>query len=273
MKKQYYYLISSLPELRLDDYKEPYRVDEFVNELEENLSSKDFAHVQQLLHLYDNPNIVDVALENKNTWSRHKGNWSFDELKTRFPFTVDDGQYLWGFMRAFNVLKADKEKLTRRQVERILEEQFYERVLHHENNFMRKYFEFDAQLRNILIALNKRKFELEHSDFLKVREESIIGQLKSSSSTEFNLSHEIEYISLLSENFSKFDSVNIEKFLDQLRWDMIDTINVFSYFEVDMLLGYLVKLMLVERWIALDDSSGSEAFANITQIKAEELYK
>ena len=69
------------------------------------------------------------------------------------------------------------------------------------------------------------------------------------------------------------DIVHIEKFADQLRWKMIDQINALAYFEIDVLLGYLIKLMLVERWISLDEVAGKEVFQKTTEIKTEEVYQ
>ena len=81
MNKQYYYLITSLPKLHLDDYKEPYRVKEFAAELNEHLTLNDSCYVKDILYLYDNTNIIDCALGLENPWFNHAGNWTFEELK------------------------------------------------------------------------------------------------------------------------------------------------------------------------------------------------
>ena len=52
-----------------------------------------------------------------------------------------------------------------------------------------------------------------------------------------------------------------------------DEINTFNYFAVDVLLGYLIKLIIVERWIALEPHRGREIFQQLTAIDAERIYQ
>ena len=66
MDKRYYYLICSLPFLRLDDYKGPYRVREFVSELYDNLTPLHCGYVRGILYMNDNTHLVDCALSISN---------------------------------------------------------------------------------------------------------------------------------------------------------------------------------------------------------------
>ncbi len=274
MSRHYYYLIASLPQLRLDDYKEPYRVDEFVRELYENLTPVHSRYVQDILRIYDNVHIVDCLLENERSWSLHRGNWSFDELKKKMPFSEEDSdEYLACFMKEFNQLKQNTREISRVDIEKIIWQRFYSKMTSHENNFIRRYFSFDLELRNILACLNKRKFNLSQDVLMPVGENSVLDKLRSTTANDFGLSKELDYLPGLLEVFAKKDSVHVEKFTDQLRWEMIDNINSLAYFEIDVLLGYLLKLMLVERWIFLDDVAGKDVFQKITEIKTEQVYR
>ncbi len=274
MSRHYYYFIASLPQLRLDDYKEPYRVDEFVWELRENLTPVHSAYVRDVLRVYDNAHIVDCVLENQKPWVLHKGNWTFDEFKKKMPFSEDDTDvYIACFMKEFSQLKQNTRKISRVDIERVVWQMFYSKMINHDNNFIRRYFSFDLELRNVLACLNKRKFNLSHDILMRVGDNGVMDKLSSSTATDFGLSKELDYIPGLLDAFSKKDSVNIEKFTDQLRWEMIDQINSLAYFQIDVLLGYLIKLMLVERWIFLDEVTGKEGFQKVTEIKTEEVYQ
>ena len=144
-----------------------------------------------------------------------------------------------------------------------------EKLSAHENSFIRDYFTFDFRLRNILLAISKRKFKLDKIHLLEVGEDEVINKLKISTANDFGLGMDADYIQSLVDAFAKDDIVYREKFIDQLRWDMIDQINTFSYFKVDVLLGYLLKLMIVERWIAMSANRGEQALAKISKLDTE----
>ncbi|MCG2713081.1 MAG: DUF2764 domain-containing protein [Candidatus Omnitrophica bacterium] len=274
MSRHYYYLIASLSQLRLDDYKEPYRVGEFVSELYEHLTPVHGGYVRDILRIYDNAHIVDCVLENQKPWVLHKGNWTFDELKKKMPFNEDDTDiYLACFMKEFNQLKQNTRKISRADIERVIWRIFYSKMINHDNGFIRRYFSFDLELRNVLASFNKRKFNLSQDILMRIGDYSVMDKLSASTANDFGLSKELDYIQGLLDAFLKKNSVNIEKFTDQLRWEMIDQINSLTYFQIDVLLGYLIKLMLVERWIFLDEVTGKEGFQKITEIKTEEIYQ
>lgn len=203
--RNYYYLVSSLPKLRLDDYKERYRLDSYIADLKKHLSGEHLDFAQ------------DILQSRKNT---------------------DD----------------------------ISQQQFYLKMTTHPNEFIRNYFTFDRDLRNILVALNRRKFNVGTDGYVGELEDEVIHNLKTSSLSDFGLSRDIDHVSKLIEHFKTDDIVNFQKYVDQLRWERIDSINTFKYFQIDVLLGYLVKFILVERWNALDIQSGDDIFRQRTEV-------
>ncbi|MBU1087998.1 MAG: DUF2764 domain-containing protein [Candidatus Omnitrophica bacterium] len=271
----YYYLVSSLPELRLDDYKEPYRVNEFVEELYANLEPEHCKYVQDILWMNDNPNIIDIVSGSENTWLDAKGNWTFEEIKAFFanPESLDPKQnaYILGFINALGGFKKEDKKINRLQAENLLLTRFYAKMMNHENSFIKEYFTFDFQLRNVLLAINKRKFNQDEINLLEVGEDEVIQKLQKSTANDFNLSMDLEYLQGLLAAFEKDDILFREKLIDQLRWAKIDQINTFSYFKVDVLLGYLIKLIMVERWLAMGAARGQEAFLKISEIDSKLL--
>ncbi len=273
MSGNYYYLISSLPELRLDDYKEPYRVNEFIEELYCNLEPIHAAYVRDILIMNDNPNIVDIISGSPNTWIDARGNWTFEQMKALIenPQALDEKEhaYILDSLNSINHSKDGSGEINRLRVEELLLGGFYEKMIQHENSFIRDYFTFDFRLRNILLAISKRKFKLDKIHLLEVGEDEVINKLKISTANDFGLGMDADYIQSLVDAFAKDDIVYREKFIDQLRWDMIDQINTFSYFKVDVLLGYLLKLMIVERWIAMSANRGEQALAKISKLDTE----
>jgi len=273
MSSNYYYLITSLPELRLDDYKEPYRVNEFIEELYSNLDSDHGQCVQDILIMNDNPNIADIVCGSSNTSLDARGNWTYEEIKSLIesPETLDakSHSYILGFMNSLNGLKKENKTINRYQAEGLLWSGFYGKMMQHKNPFIRDYFTFDFRLRNILLAISKRKFKIDKISLLEIGDDAVVERLKTSTANDFGLSPSVDYMQPLLDVFEKDDIVYREKFIDQLRWNMIDQINTFSYFKVDILFGYLIKLMMVERWIAMGVNRGREAFTQILQVEPE----
>ncbi|MFH2137173.1 MAG: DUF2764 family protein [Candidatus Omnitrophota bacterium] len=262
MSKNYYYLIASLPELHLDDNKEPYRVKDFVAELSEQLYPEHFNYVRSIISIYDNANIVDAVLGRDTPWGQQTGNRSFKEIR---DLLAEDGfgfdEYIISSLKQIGHSNKEEKNLLRANLEDIIFSNYYRKMTAHENLFIQTYFKFDFQLRNILVALNKRKFNLENADFIDIEEDSyIVNKLRSNGANDFGLSGDIEYLQKLIESVNNNESIHIEKYIDQLRWNKIEEINTFKYFEIDVLLGFLLKLMLVERWIHLDEHKGSEIF-------------
>ncbi|MEG2282024.1 MAG: DUF2764 family protein, partial [Rikenellaceae bacterium] len=59
------------------------------------------------------------------------------------------------------------------------------------------------------------------------------------------------------------DMLKKEKDLDLLRWRIIDELNVKDYFTINFILGYYMKLCMINRWLVLDDAFGREMFDKI----------
>ena len=274
MSKGYYYLVASLPQLRLDDYKEPYRVNEFVGELFEHLTPRHCRYVRDFLYGYDSPHIADALLGKETARPGQPGNWSFAEIKIQMQMPeAERDSYLSSVLSGFHDLKKNKEALPRPEVESLVAAVYYKKMRAHENRLLREYFRFDWRLRNILAALNKRKFPSMGAEFLEIEEDPDIEQLKTSAQNDFGLSREVDYLPGLLEAFGKGDVLHLEKYVDLLRWRQVDDLNLFKYFEIDVLLGYLIKLMLVERWILLDERRGQEVLAVRTEVNESRLYQ
>lgn len=271
---QYYYLIASLPGLKLDDYKEPYRVVDFVGELRTHLSAPHGRYLDDMLLLYNSLHLAAVALNLEDSWMAHSvSGFSFLDVKKMF----ENGEYeqdncVMRFLEQLAGQRGQDSVLSRQQAEELLLKFIYERLVNHENNFIRSYFRFDLNLRNILSAYNKRKFHLESVNFIEIEADDVVTRLKNSTASDFHLSPDAEYIEELGEIFDKGELLHLEKYLDTLRWQFIDEINKLAYFEVDVLLGYLIKLILVERWVGLEDEKGRQVFAGHTRIEEDKFF-
>ncbi len=264
--RNYYYLISSLPKLRLDDYAERYRLDNFITDLGKLLTEEHFVFVRDILCSYDNALVIDALLGYESPrFSRH-GNWMFDEVKRSLrsaEYRFSD--YINEFLAEYNSQKKERG-FSRAELEDMLAAKFYSKMAVHPNQLIKGYFTFDRDLRNILVALNKKKFDIDRDSCVGDLEDEVINNLRRSSLSDFGLSRDLDYILELIEHFKADDIVSFQKYVDQLRWNKIDSINTFKYFEIDALLGYLIKFLLVERWHALGIQTGDDIFRQRTKV-------
>jgi len=73
----------------------------------------------------------------------------------------------------------------------------------------------------------------------------------------------------VSDAFMKTNPLLRERALDELRWALIDEAIGHDSFAIDALLGYALKLKLVERWAGMDHSRAAERLQQIVQAEPE----
>lgn len=123
---------------------------------------------------------------------------------------------------------------------------FYHRAENLKNNFLSKYFALDRYIRNAQVHLLSKTvgqdsekymmgdFDIENDDYKEIAK-------------IFEISNIIER----------------EQALDKFRWNKISEINLYHYFDIDVILAFLLKGKIVERWIKLDQTKGAELFEQL----------
>lgn len=132
---------------------------------------------------------------------------------------------------------------------------FYMAALKHKNRFIRRFFEFDLNLRNAKVAyLNKALGRPADKDImiLEGREDCEFGQ-------------RAEVDAVLYGN----DLLKREKGLDDIIWNFIDECILMEVFSLDQVLGQVAKLKIIDRWAKLDPETGAEFFRKlVTELRA-----
>ena len=65
--------------------------------------------------------------------------------------------------------------------------------------------------------------------------------------------------------FSRGTLLDFEKGLDSIRWETLSDLTAFSYFGIEKVLAFAIKLAMVERWKALDPETGRERLEKLTE--------
>ena len=145
-----------------------------------------------------------------------------------------------------------------------LSSHFYRAAFKVKNAFIRDYYQFDLQLRNVLSALSARKAGRDPGTAL-IGNDPINETLSTSKAPDFGLREELPMGVRL---FSILEGENIlerEMQLDRLRWEKADEICDNHYFDLDVILNFLLKVSIIERWMRLEKSKGEALFKTLVQ--------
>ena len=144
---------------------------------------------------------------------------------------------------------------------------FYETMGNSSEPFIKEWYTFDLQLRNLLAGINCRK-DFAHLDALATEREKaasvlLIGRgdiaeaILRSNAPDFGLSTQVPWVDRLI-GLSRGPVKEFEKGIDTLRWEMLDEMTLFSYFRAATVFAFFIKLTIVERWQTLDPKTGRE---------------
>ena len=130
------------------------------------------------------------------------------------------------------------------------------------NRFIREYFAIDVLLRNIRAGVAARKQNVSADTYL-VGENAITEAIRSSKAVDFGLSGEMEDVAEIMSILDLPDLLEREQKLDLFRWNKVNKISLFHYFDIDAVLAFTVKAFLVNRWLLLDKKRGIEMFKEL----------
>lgn len=266
---QYYYLVTGLPELSLDDNKLNYTVGDFKTEFYPQLSKEDQALVDLYYLKYDNANLLKL-LKDREAVIDPRGNYTADQFVAVFKQFDEEGVITSPGSLPSYIIKFIQTYLTQQEtgvssdvlVEDCLAGLYYEYAMRCPNDFVSSWFEFNLNTNNVLVALAARKYKLPIASFI-VGDTEICQALKTSNARDFGLTTELDYFDQLLKISETDDLVDREKRLDQLRWKWMEDKTFFDYFSIERLYVFLLQLEIIERWISLDKEKGNQMFREI----------
>lgn len=267
-KKNYHYLVAGLPDMLLDEGRSKATVSFFKSEFMQELPPEDYALVQYLFLKLDNTNLLNL-LQKKNSPFLELGNYSRDLLEEQIK--EPDNRilpYLQSFILKF---KSGEQDNTAISWETELDNDFFDFLKTTKNDFLRSWFELKLNFQNATTALTCRDHKLPIEDQL-VGKNTITEHILRSNSRDFGLSQDFPEIERILTSWESDTIIEREKALDLIRWEWIDEHVFFHYFTIERLLGFLIQLEMVERWIRLDVETGKQMFNEMLR-KLGEGYK
>ena len=257
-KRNYYYLVAGLPDIILDQKKLSLTIADFREEMEYHLHPDDYSLVKLLFLPFDNVNLLNLLLKNKKPFLQ-TGNFTQSLLEEEIKEPASLPSYMQQFIHAF---KSETPVYQGYSWENQLTWMYYNYVLEVDNSFLQAWFEFNLNVNNIISAFNVRKYKLS-KESAYIGNNLITEALKRSTLKDFGLSNDFEFMEKLQSIDESGNAMEREKAVDLLRWNYLDELNTFNYFSIEVLIAFVIKLFMVDRWIQLDPETGRKMFKQI----------
>ncbi|MCK9326685.1 MAG: DUF2764 domain-containing protein [Bacteroidales bacterium] len=255
-KRNYYYVVAGLADIIPDQAKLSQQLPDFIQELKELLHPDDIQLVNRIFLDIDNQNLLHL-LQKTGDNLIVGGKYTAVELEQGIREPLFQEEYLNQFIQAF---AAETPIHTGMSWEDQLTSLYYHYMTRQSGNiFLSNYYEFDQNIRNIITALNIRKYKLKEKNRF-IGDNIVSEALTQSTLKDFGLTGEFPLIESLLHIFEEDDLIKRERAIDQIRWDYLDELNTFNYFTVEVILAQVIKLRMILRWIRLDEPTGRELF-------------
>ena len=136
--------------------------------------------------------------------------------------------------------------------------EFYKEALAHRSAFIREFFQFDLNVRNAKVRyLNEALGRDPQKDVLTMTDPDAEELGIETEEPEFKEAARLQAI------LEGKDILARERGIDDLYWDKIDEITLFDYLNFSKILGMVVKMMIIRRWLILDEERGREMFKRL----------
>jgi len=272
MAKDYYYFVSGLPNIHPEDSKLIMTPLMFLHAAHEHLNNEDYSLLRLLLLPNDIQNLVSTV-HNENNWSDDsiitQDEWleAIKALKQKTePSFLNESLFqnnLPPFMLEY--MSTEVQMLELKNPALMLRDLFtllYDWIDLNGDGFIKDWFKFDSELKNIIIALNCRKHNVPLQEQL-IGNSYLTSKLLKSSAGDFGLGNEFPIFEAISRLNDAPDIINKEKGFDALLWKWLDTRTFFDYFSIPRIMGYFIKIRIIYRWIHLSQAVGEKRFHKI----------
>jgi hypothetical protein len=141
------------------------------------------------------------------------------------------------------------------------------------NEFLRKWFAFNLDLKNVLTAIACRKHGFDQRSMVLGNSE-IANAIRLSNARDFGLTGVFEQLDVLMRIADEPNLLEREKKIDALKWEWLEENSFFNYFGVEKVLSYVLKVQMIERWKALSVEKGAQIFRQIlADLKSEVKFE
>lgn len=246
----YYFLASMLPPLVVGK-KPDLSFRELEHLLINNLTDEDLDKIQTFRRYYDIQNI-------RRYWKEEDffsyGSLNAAELEEALVARSGLPDYVYEFMERHDELESRLHHFS------WLVAVFFKEEIIKAQGFLHDYFVFERELRLVLLAFRAKKLgrkvtvELQYED----PSERIVAQiLAQKDAASFQPPTAYEALKALFEQHQDHP-IALHQALCDYRFQKVNEMVEGDLFSIDRILGYIVRLIIVERWLELDREQGTK---------------
>lgn len=256
----YIAFIAGLPEISWDDRKLSLTVAEFRTQLKDYISGKD----EQLVDLFFLPNDNAQVLRLLNKQEPDAALMTVYPEKLLEEEIQEPDKTIPSYLRDF--ITDFKEEHLRYEVspENVLSWMYYDYMIKADNLLVRRYAEFSMNLKNLVTALNARKYGMDVAKEV-IGSNEFATALRTSNAKDFGLTLDYPYVEQVIALMDNDNLVERERGLDLIIWNFLDEAVTFEYFSLGRVISYMLRLMIVERWSRMSSESGRKVFMEMIE--------
>ncbi|MBU0698238.1 MAG: DUF2764 family protein [Pseudomonadota bacterium] len=243
---KYYFLASYLPDIQPDDIKIRVGLSDLLEE-RFHIAAQDWKEIELVL-LGRDIFIIEKLLSGK-TVSIEYSLYDLEFWRDQVKSPKEGPEFLLDFLKS-----ARPDAFGPREVDRLYGV-YYEYVLaSSKGDFLRGYFSFERDLRNILAALRARQLGLDPAEYV-TGEGELVEILGSSSAEDFGLGGEYPWI----ENLLRAEEPHQrQEVIEQILWNYLNEHVGPDPFDFSVILAYLLKVQILHKRLALNQAHGME---------------
>lgn len=243
---KYYFLASYLPEILRDDIKIRVSLGDLLEE-RFHIPEPDWKEIGLVL-LAKDVLVLEKLLSGKTVSISHSL-FSVEFWQDQIKSPKEGPEFVLDFLRS-----TDLRSVGFKEIDRLYAGYFLHALGTTANEFVRDYFIFQQNLRNVVAALRARQKELDPSEYL-MGEGEVVDILSSSTAEDFGLSLEFPWIESLIKAETPHER---QAMVEQIQWDYLDEHAGPDPFDFRVILAYLLKLEILEKQLALSEDKGME---------------
>jgi len=253
---KYYCQIAGLPELMFDPLNGSVELSEFLSEVTPYLHETHLNWLNMLIMTEGHKSLLEYfkngSADNEATIP-YSQDW-FDPESEQFNLLP---AYLQRFSAKFWQKKTDP-----RMLEMGLLNEYYQYLRQSGNGFIEKWAALELNLKNYLTAKICEEFSISKQVQL-VGSGDFVERLVEFQTHHYEIQVEWPLAATIDKIFENDNLLKRELALDQLRWNLIDEMNLFCYFSIEIILGHTLKLLILNRWKKVYQSEEITSFEKI----------
>jgi hypothetical protein len=222
----------------------------------------------------DNRNLL-ALLDNPDAPLVPGGNFEREELLVQILRRDNVPDYMQAFLEAHRDGKSLFEGCSPADQLNWL---FYDEMTEHPNGFIREWFTFERDLRNVIVGINHRRglahLQERGGDPARSLAALIVGRnevaemILRSGAPDFGLGAQLPWAEKLFAA-ARGNAGDFEKAVDTLRFEMLDDLTVLAGFGVESILAAAIRIQLAERWGSLlEDGGRANMSAAVSKLKS-----